>query len=331
MDRDGFTAYLKERNCTDEKVEEALAIAEGFEAFRAESGRPIEPAAAATQTTFAFSETMIERGTNTWDNYVALFRYGRFLGNDAVFIAAIELVDGAEALERLHAMLAEEHGEDVRDRIFEGIELPALGSPNTEKPAAMGTVIRRLEATLGDEACIGLLKDSLRHLEDQWYLDAKTKYEEAGGIDAYLDRKGREFIAELEKYRDEGTLYFSQPINDAVIDYVNAHPEIRSGVRDGTRILEAKIPHQAVKFLEATDPAEKGYHYCHCPWAKESLRDGAATTVPPIFCNCSAGFHKKPYEVIFGQPLRAEVLECVLAGDPWCKFAIYLPDGVVEE
>lgn len=75
-------------------------------------------------------------------------------------------------------------------------------------------------------------------------------------------------------------------------------------------------------------PLERGY-YCHCPWVKESLRDDTVR-VPPVFCNCSAGFHKKPYEVIFGRTLRAEVLECVLAGDPWCKFAIYLPEGAYE-
>ena len=49
----------------------------------------------------------------------------------------------------------------------------------------------------------------------------------------------------------------------------------------------------------------------------------------PIFCNCSAAYHKKPYDVIFGKPLKAQVLETVLQGDMWCKFAIYLPEGVV--
>jgi hypothetical protein len=329
MDNKGFTAYLKERKVDDDKVKESLQIAEAFEAFLAASERSIDAESAAAQATHAFSERMIERGTNTWDNYVALFRYGRFIGNDGVFIAALELIDGAEALETLRAKLADTQGEDARDRIFEGIEIPPLGVPNRDKPAPMAEAIRRLDASLGREACVDLLKDSLRRLDDEWFLDGKKKYEEAGDIDAYLDRKGREFIAELEKYRDEGTLYFTQPITDAVIEYVKAHPEIRAGVRDGNRILEAKIPHQAVKFLEATDPVEKAYRYCHCPWAKESLRDGT-TSVPPVFCNCSAGFHKKPYEVIFGQPLRAEVLECVLAGDPWCKFAIYLPDDVVS-
>jgi hypothetical protein len=46
------------------------------------------------------------------------------------------------------------------------------------------------------------------------------------------------------------------------------------------------------------------------------------------FCRCSAGFHKKPWEVIFDQKLEAEVLESVLQGDMRCRFAIHLPVSV---
>ena len=57
------------------------------------------------------------------------------------------------------------------------------------------------------------------------------------------------------------------------------------------------------------------------------MRAGDAA-VPPVFCNCSAAFSKKPWEVIFGQPLKAEVLETILQGDSRCRFAIHLPEGV---
>jgi len=327
MDKMGFETFLRGRDYNGEKIDEAVVLAKSFEAFLHETGLAIEPSSAAHETTLAFSTKMIEQGTNTWDNYVALLRYGRFIGNEAVVVTVLDLVDGAEALGNLFEKLAAEQGEELRDRIFEGIDLPPLGTPNRDKQALMGVIMRRLEKALDQKACIGLLKDSLRDLEDAWYLDARKRYEEAGSLDAYLERRRAEFLAQLEKHRDEGTLFFSQPINDAVIDYVKAHPEVSTGIRVGNRVIEAKIPHEAIKFLEADDPVEKAYHYCHCPWAKESLRNGVAT-VSPTFCNCSAGFHKKSFEVIFGQPLKAEVLESVLAGDPWCKFAIELPEGV---
>jgi predicted hydrocarbon binding protein len=47
------------------------------------------------------------------------------------------------------------------------------------------------------------------------------------------------------------------------------------------------------------------------------------------FCNCSAGFHKKPFEVAFGQPVKVEVLESVLLGGERCRFAIHLPEEAI--
>ena len=327
MDRKGYTEHLRTRGWSEETIAGALELVEGFLAFLEETDRSIERPETACEAVHAYSRRMIEAETNTWENYVALLQYGRFIGNDAILIAALELIDGAEALDRLYEKLGEEIGEETRDRVFAGVERPPLGTPNADKVAATAIVMRRLEELLDPETCRGLLKDSLRNLEDEWFLDAKQAYEEAGDIDAYLERKGADFIAELTKHRDDGTLYFSQPVNDTMIANVEAHPEIKSGVREGNRIIEAKIPHQTIKYLAATDSAEKAYHYCHCPWAKESLKNGPSD-VSPTFCYCSAGFHKKPCEVIFGQPLQAEVLETVLAGDPWCKFAIVLPDGV---
>ena len=78
------------------------------------------------------------------------------------------------------------------------------------------------------------------------------------------------------------------------------------------------------------DPQKKRYLACHCPWARESL-NREDVDVPPVFCNCSAGFHKKYWEVVLDQPLKAEVIETVLSGAEVCRFAIYLPDEVVPE
>jgi len=328
VDKTGFTEYLKGRNQNEEQIVEAISLAEGFERFVSDEGLSIASDPSATEAVHRYSERMIGAGTNTWGNYVTLVRFGRFIGNDDVYIAALELIDGAEALGNLYDRLVEAVGEEIRNQVFKGVEVPPLGTPHVQKPPLTETVMRRLEEAVDHDTCVGLLRDSLRYLEDDWYLDAKRTYEEAGSINAYLERKRANFVAELQKHRDEGTLFFSQPINDDVIAYVKAHPEIEGGVREGNVIIEAKIPHQAVKFLAAKDPAEKAYHYCHCPWAKESLKDGPSG-ISPTFCNCSAGFHKKPYEVIFGQKLKAEVLETVLAGDPWCKFAIHLPDDAV--
>ena len=101
-------------------------------------------------------------------------------------------------------------------------------------------------------------------------------------------------------------------------------------MRVGNVLYEAKIPYMAVEYVRETDPKKRAYFYCHCPWARGSLQKGEKK-VSPAFCACSAAFHRKPYEVIFGRTLESEVLETVLAGDPWCKFAIHLPQEAFRD
>ena len=328
MDGEGFRAYLKERDLSAEAIEASVSIAAEFEQFRQGSARSRRQKENTADVVARFSGQMVERGMNTQDRYFALFRYGRFIRDDALFVAALELVDGAEVLGNLHRKLGEAIGEPARDAIFEGIDVPPLGTPNARKPPLTERVMQRLEASVDPATCKRIIGSGLRDLDDAAFFGEKAKYEQAGGIDAYLERKGADFIASLEKHRDEGTLYFTQPVDDAVIEYVRDHAEIRAGVRRGRVLFEAKIPYQTTRFLAAKNQQERAYHYCHCPWVKDSLRDGPSR-VSPTFCHCSAAFHKRPYEVIFGQPLRADVVETVLRGDLWCRFAIHLPERVI--
>ena len=327
MDREGFRRYLQERGLTENQVKDSIKVVERFETFLRMRKPPRDLATATRKDVNAFSAALIEEDANTWETYLTVARSGRFAGNYEVFAAALEYIDGHEVLGNLFTKLADAVGEDERDRVFRGVALPPLGTPNAEKHRAMRVVVERLERSIGPKRCAEILGTGLRDLPDEGFTDEKRKYQAAGGIDAYLAEKGDEFVTEFKKIRNEKGLYFNQPITDDVIAYVEAHPEIRQGVRVGNVIYEAKIPYMAVEFLAESDPRRRAYLYCHCPWARESLRNGE-TRVSGVFCNCSAAFHKKPYDVIFGRSLRAEVIETVLHGDPWCRFAIYLPDDV---
>jgi hypothetical protein len=316
MDREGFRQMLRERHVAADQMEAQITLAERFEAF---AGQPPTP-----DDVRAFARLLIEEELNTWENLVTVVRYGYFTGNNPAYVAAMELLDGAEALEGLYEKLAQAVGEEVRDEVFAGIPLPPLGTPTAERPQITQAVMERLERLVDAQTCRQVLSGGLRHLEDAWYVEERAKYEDAGSVDAYLARKGQDLIDQLTKIRDEGGLYFTQPVTDEVIDFVERHSEIRQGVRVGNVVYEAKIPYMTLDYLAATDERMKRYYYCHCPWVRESLRTGDVR-VSPTFCLCSAGFHKKSWDVIFGQPLQAEIVETVLQGDPWCKIAIYLP------
>ncbi len=318
MDQDGFRAMLIGRKVPAEALDLALSLAERFEQYAAGNG------GFSTETAWAFSQVLIAEGLNTVENFITLARYGLFIRDNAVYVAFLESLDGGEAQENLYHRVAERCGEAMRDAIFAGIGVAPFGLPTPEKPAYMQPVIQRLEHAIGPEATRSLLSDSLRDLPD--YAWEREIYLACASLDAYLDRKKQHFMEQMEACQREGRLFFAQPVTDEVLAYIRSQPEMGGGVRVGNIIYETKIPFLTESYLHTDDPLLKRYYYCHCPWAREAVKNSQPAA--PIFCNCSAGFHKKPWEGALAQPVRVEVLESVLQGDNRCRFAIHLPADV---
>jgi hypothetical protein len=270
---------------------------------------------------------MIDRGENTMENLLALVRYAKMIDNRELFVAIFQMLDGYEVMDNLFEKLGSVVGEDLRDGVFEGLPLPPLGLSRYEKAYYTAQIMNRMEDIFGVSTTRDLLQDCLRDLPDEYYPEERADFYEVcdGDMDRYLIYRGEKFVDLLRCYQERDELFFGQEITDDVIAFVANDPEIGGGVRQGNLVYETKIPYNTKAYLEETDPQKKRYHFCHCPWAKESIRK-KTLTVSPTFCQCSAGFVKKPFEVIFGQSLRAEVLESVLQGDDVCRFAIYLPE-----
>jgi hypothetical protein len=323
MDTSGFRDFLQKRNFTPEQVDAFVVFAERFASC-------CEGAAARSPVDefWQFSKRMIEESTNTRDNYYAIALCGEFLRDNSLLLAALELVDGSAVLDNLYRKTGEVLGQARRDQIFEGVPLVPVGTPNAEKPATMQPLIQRLEAA-EPEACRAILASGLRDLPEEDYAGDRALFESSADLDDYLGRKKQALLAELRKVQQEGRLYFNQEITDQVLEYVERDPEIGQGVRVGDIIYETKIPYQAKEYLAENDPDRKRYYYCHCPWAKESLRDGRSD-MPPVFCQCSAAYMGRPWEVIFGEKLQVDVLESVLKGDLHCRFAIHLPARAIQ-
>jgi multidrug efflux pump subunit AcrA (membrane-fusion protein) len=144
-------------------------------------------------------------------------------------------------------------------------------------------------------------------------------------------RPGLNATADITTAKREKVL--AVPVQAVVVREVNKEgkvvdPDAMGGGepgREGNTVYVSKIPYMARQFLAESDPTLKRYYACHCPWARAAIKSGE-TRLNAVFCNCSGGFHKKPWEVIFGQPLEVEVLASVLAGDTRCRFAIHLPE-----
>ena len=309
---------LQGRQVPAERIEPAIALAERFETF-------LRDRAPTAEAALAFSSVLTAEGHNTSENYITLIRYCRFIGNNEMLVALWELIDGGEVGDNLYRLVGEQLGDEVRDEIYAGIGVAPYGLPSTEKPATLHPVLKRLQGRIGEQACRDLLSASLRDLPDKYYRGEKRRYREAHDIDEYLKKRHRAFVRWLKQCQRQGQLFFTQEITDEVVAFVQSDQEIGGGRREGNIVYETKIPYMTKQYLQETDPTMKRYYACHCPWAREAVRRGDTGLVVD-FCYCSGGYHKKPFEVVLGQPLKVQVLESVLRGDSRCRFAIYLPE-----
>jgi hypothetical protein len=186
-------------------------------------------------------------------------------------------------------------------------------------------IVRELGARLPEHKCQEVLTCNAHEMPAEAFSKDKEMYQSLGSIDEYLRWRHHRLVAQLVQAAASGDLWYEQRITPAVVEYVRDNPEIQSGVRDGRTIYVTKIPFAPQEYLDAKEPVMKRYYACHCPLARESILT-SGDEVPPVFCYCSGGFEKIPFDVIFGKPVQVKVLESALAGDQRCRFAVTIPE-----
>ncbi len=325
---DEFNNYLQERELNTDQIKVAIDILKEFSQFLAQHDKSIENAI--YDDLHAFSAYLIENEKNSFDNYVSLLRYGHFKKNNELIIASMEILDGSEIFENFSKRLTEEFGSDIRDAIFSDLEVPPLGLHPQKKPEITKQLIERFLAEADREDCIEFLSQGLRDKYTESYRRPRELFLEAGNLDKFLQVKHQNFVKTLEKHFQEKTLFFTQEVDELVIDYVKRDQTIEAGVREGDQVIISKIPYMTKQYLEATDEKNRRYYYCHCPVFREALQE-EDQPVDPIFCHCSGGYYKNFWEAVLEQPVKVELRESVLSGNEVCKFALTLPPGVLEK
>ena len=328
MKLDSFKGFLQEQKLDQDKIASAVKIINEFDEFLSKSGKSVQNAT--YDDLHNFSAFLIENEKNLFDNYVALFRFGFYMKNNPLIIASMENIDGGEVIENFSKRLAEEFGEEVRNEVFDGIEIPPLGIHPKKRPEITKKLIDRFTSKVNHEKCSTFLANGLRDKYTESYKSSREKYLKAKNIDEFLEIKRQDFIDTLTKHRNEGTLFFTQEIDDSVVEYVkNQQGMTEAGVRKGNQVIITKIPYMAKQYLNETDEKKKRYYYCHCPWVREALLE-EDQPIDPIFCNCSGGYYKNFWEAVLDQPVEVVLLESVLKGDEMCKFVLHLPQELVD-
>ncbi|MFW9923125.1 MAG: hypothetical protein ACFFDW_07575 [Candidatus Thorarchaeota archaeon] len=323
---------IKERNLTEEQTQETIKIVEDFVHFlEKESERTIENANAVDLERYA--PILIDTKKNTDETFIALIRYSSFVKNDSLIIALYELWDGYNVLTSLSDKIREELGEEKWSKIFSDIVIPPLGSQNANRPKITQKLMENFEGAVDAKTCRNLLAKYYLHtgpFSAEYKTKLRKKFLNAKNIDEFLKNKHQEYLQFLEGLMNEKKLYYTQEITPEVLEFVRENP-IVTGIREGNKILEIKIPYNTKEYLKASDDIEKRYHYCHCMWAKESIKN-QDVNVSPTFCYCSASYHKQYWDSYFDQLVEIEVLENVLEADSLvCKFAITIPENIMKD
>jgi len=173
---------------------------------------------------------------------------------------------------------------------------------------------------------VSLLIKEGRNSKDQ--LVALARYCRFAKKNDYFVYRAR-FIEELTGYLKRGAIWYEQEITPEVLELVKGNQEIQNGVRHGDKIYVSKIPFAPKQYLTEKDPVMKRYHACHCQLVRTAIRDGKPK-ISPVFCYGSGGYEKLPYDVIFDEPVKIELLESALKGDMRCRFAIIIPEGKMK-
>jgi len=113
---------------------------------------------------------------------------------------------------------------------------------------------------------------------------------------------------------------------DAVRAFMQADPgwDEREQFRQGRAVYHTKNPADPQGYADARTDDEKRAAYCFCPVIRANLDKG----MPVTYCYCGAGWYRQQWEAATGKPVKVEVVQSVLKGDPVCQFAVHLPEDL---
>jgi len=322
-----FRKYLQERKLTAEDANFSVNSIKEFEEYLEKKKVSFE--CAGLDALKDYVSFLIEEDKNSMDRLVAIARYCNITKKDDYYVYLVSILGARNVLPDIGERIAIIAGEATRRKIFQGFELPPLGSPPENYPQLTQIIMDKLKAELPNETCRKILTWNYHKMSAETFKEKKERFERAESIDGYLKNEHKKFIEDLRGFMKEGRIWYEQKITPEVLDFVKGNQEICTGVRRGNRIYLTKIPYAPKQYLEESDPALKRYYACHCPLVRSALLD-REIKISPMFCYCSGGYEKFCFDVIFDEPVEVELLESALKGNTRCRFAIKIPRGKMK-
>jgi len=322
-----FRKLLEKRGLNAKAIDSSIAAVKEFEDYLRKKKTTFKTAD--LDALKGYVSSLMEAGTNDLDRLLAIGRYCIVTRKNEFLVYLLSLFGARNVLPDMGERLASIAGEEIRKRVFEGFELPPLGSPQEAYPKLTKTIIDKMETQLSPETCRKVLTWNYHKVPIEAFKDHKERFEKARSIDSFLEDEHRRLVEELEQCMEKGQLWYEQEITPEVLEFVKANQEICTGVRHGDKIYMTKIPFAPKQYITEKNPTMKRYYACHCQLARTAIRDGTPR-ISRNFCYCSAGYEKVRLDAIFGESIEVEVLESALDGDERCRFANKIPKGKIK-
>jgi hypothetical protein len=318
-----YAEFLRSRKQSEESIESALQYVREFEEYLAEAGLSLDSFSLTDLRSYI--SRLMEHKKNTMERFLALARYAYMAGLNDIFIYFTAILGGREVLPSISERLASLAGEKTRDEVFTDIELPPLGSPPEDMPSVTSRLLGRLQ-DLGTQTCRNVLAYNHHGIPIEHFNKHKEWLKQTDDLEGFLKKIHDEAVAEIERYMNEGKIWYEQEITPEVVELVRQNQEMLSAARDGDYLYMTKIPYSPRDWLAESDPTLKRYYACHCPLVRAAIVK-KEPEIPLDWCYCSGGFEKLLFDVVFEEPTEVEVLESVLAGDSRCRFRIKIPES----
>ena len=186
-------------------------------------------------------------------------------------------------------------GSAARQQVMTGIEAFTVESSAEAYREWIHTAMRRLDTLTDDAQKKYQIVSCCAHVFPQERIDLlRSIYEQRHDIDDVL----------CEMYKDPD--WYEDPL------------------RKGSQLHMRKVPYNPEAYLKASTPAERRQAYCHCDFVRPYL-DEAPARISPTFCWCGAGWYRRLWEGILGQPILVEHVETLIKGNDQCTLIITLP------
>lgn len=318
MQEERFRKYMKERKIEQSTIEKYVKSIKDFDSFLQNKMQVsgVDTSFLNQTQTYVRKMKMSDKEKDIF--FYALKNYGVAIKNERLVGNSNRLQGKGSWLTRFSDTLDEYVGEELGLKILEAGG-PIKHSSSVNKKAEWAKCMMEcLEANVDEKTCKKILTNNLHYKNPKTpaFMKLRKLYKKSNNINDVL-----EFLHNKWKTYTGDRFGYDSP----EYKFVANDPTIEAGKLEGNVILVSKIPFKLKEYINAKDDKEKRYNYCHCGWVRESIQKSDEEQISPNFCNCSGGWHKLPFETIFGQPLEVDIVKTVLKGDDMCTFAIHIP------